>query len=213
MGDRFTELSCEEFSDRLAARESVPGGGGAAALVGALGAALCSMAGAFAQGKERYAEYEDDFARIMEEAEDVRYRLLELVEEDAEGFLPLLDAYALPKDDPGRASAIEDATEGACMAPLAMMGECCRAIVLLEEMGGKCSKQLISDVACGVLLVRAALECASVNVYVNTSSLRDRFVAERIESSVSELLDEFVPRAERLALSITDRIGGSVVHG
>lgn len=213
MGDRFTELSCEEFSDRLAARESAPGGGGAAALVGALGTALCSMAGAFTQGSPRCAEHEADVAALMEETEDVRYRLLELVEEDADGFGPVLAAWRMPKDDPGRAEAIESAVEGACMAPLAMMGECCRAIVLLEQMGTMCSGQLISDVACGALLVRAALECASVNVYVNTSALRDRFVAERIEGSVSELLDEFIPRAERLALSITDRIGGSARHG
>ena len=107
MGDRFTELSCEEFSDRLAARESAPGGGGAAALVGALGTALCSMAGAFAQGNPRCAEHEADVAALMEEAEDVRYRLLELVEEDADGFGPVLAAWRMPKDDPARAGAIE----------------------------------------------------------------------------------------------------------
>lgn len=213
MDERYTELSCEEFSDRLAARESVPGGGGAAALVGALGAALCSMAGSFTVGKPRYASVEDEVRALVDEAEDVRYRLLELVEEDADGFGPVLAAWRMPKDDPARPEAIESAVEGACMAPLAMMGECCRAIVLLEEMGKVCSGQLISDVACGALLVRAALECASVNVYVNTSALKDRYVAERIESSVSELLDEYVPRAERLALSVTDRIGGSVRHG
>lgn len=213
MDERFTELSCEEFSERLAAHESMPGGGSATALVGALGTALCSMAGAFTRGKPRFAASEEELGRIMEEAEDVRYRLLDLVDEDAEGFRPVLDALALPRDQEGRDEALERAVEGACMAPLAMMGECCRAIVLLEEMGRCCSESLISDVACGALLVRAALECASVNVYVNTSSLSDRYVAERIESSVSELLDEYVPRSERLALSITDRIGGSARHG
>ncbi len=213
MAERFIELSCEEFAERLAARESVPGGGGAASLVGALGAALCSMAGSFARGSSGASGGDAELEELMEEAEDVRFRLLELVEEDAEGFCPVLAAYRLPKDDPDRPRTIERAIEGACMAPLAMMGECCRAIVLLERMGDRCGKQLISDVACGVLLVRAALECASVNVYANTSLLKDRFLAERIEGSVSELLDEYVPRAERLALSITDRIGGSSQNG
>ena len=213
MAERFTQLSCEEFAERLAARESVPGGGGAAALVGALGAALCSMAGSFARRSSGASEEDADLDELMEEAEDVRFRLLELVEEDADGFAPVIEAYRLPKDDPDRPRATERATEGACMAPLAMMGECCRAIVLLERMGERSSQQLISDVACGVLLARAALECASVNVYVNTSALKDRYMAERIESSVSELLDEYVPRAEHLALSITDRIGGSAQHG
>lgn len=206
MEERLTELSCEEFTERLAARESVPGGGGAAALVGALGIALCSMAGAFTAGKPRFAAVEDRVLRLMDEAEDVRFRLLELVHEDAEGFSPLSDAYALPKDDPTRADAIERATEDACMAPLAMVGECCRAVALLEEMGACCSHLLISDVACGALLVRAALETASVNVYVNTSALTDRTVANRIESTCSELIDEYVPRAERLASEMTRRI-------
>lgn len=206
MEERLTELSCEEFTERLAARESVPGGGGAAALVGALGIALCSMAGAFTVGKPRFAAVEDRVTRLMDEAEDIRYRLLELVHEDAEGFSPLSDAYALPKDDPARADAIERATEDACMAPLAMVGECCRAVTLLEEMGACCSRLLISDVACGALLVRAALETASVNVFVNTSALTDRTVANRIESTCSELIDEYVPRAERLASEMTRRI-------
>ena len=206
MEERLTELSCEEFAERLAARESVPGGGGAAALVGALGIALCSMAGAFTAGKPRFAAVEDRVLRLMDEAEDVRFRLLELVHEDAEGFSPLSEAHALPKDDPTRADVIERATEDACMAPLAMVGECCRAVALLEEMGACCSRLLISDVACGALLVRAALETASVNVYVNTSALTDRTVANRIESTCSELIDEYVPRAERLASEMTRRI-------
>ena len=207
MEERLTELSCEEFAEHLAARESVPGGGGAAALVGSLGAALCSMAGAFTAGKPRFASVEDEVVSVMDEAEEIRYRLLELVQEDAEGFSPLMRAHALPKDDPSRPAAVESATEEACMAPLAMVGECCRAVTLLERMGRVCSRLLIADVACGALLVRAALETASVNVYVNTSALSDRTTALRIESACSELIEEYVPRAERLADEMCRLIG------
>ena len=202
MEERLTELGCEEFTERLAARESVPGGGGAAALVGALGVALCSMAGAFTVGKPRYRDVEEDVSGIMEEADAIRYRLIELVEEDANGFEPLMEAYALPKDDPTRAERIEETTVSAAMAPLGMVGECCRAVVLLEEMGERCSRMLVSDVACGAQLVRAAIEAASVNVYVNTSTLADRSQARRIESTCEELVEEYVPRAERLARDI-----------
>lgn len=208
MEERLTELGCEEFAERLAARESVPGGGGAAALVGALGAALCSMAGAFTVGKPRFRDVEEDVSRLMEEADSIRYRLIELVEEDANGFEPLMEAYALPKDDPTRAETLESATISAAMAPLGMVGECCRAVVLLEEMGEKCSRILVSDVACGAQLVRAAIEAASVNVYVNTASLADRSQAERIESTCDELVEEYVPRAERLARDILSGIRG-----
>lgn len=206
MEERLTELGCEEFTERLAARESVPGGGGAAALVGALGVALCSMAGAFTVGKPRYRDVEEDVSRIMEEADAIRYRLIELVKEDANGFEALMEAYALPREDPARAGRIESATVSAAMAPLGMVGECCRAVVLLEEMGEKCSRMLVSDVACGAQLVRAAIEAASVNVYVNTASLADRSQAERIESTCDELVEEYVPRADLLARGIVSAI-------
>ena len=208
MEERLTELGCEEFAERLAARESVPGGGAASALVGALGVALCSMAGAFTVGKARYQDVEEDVSRITEEADSIRYRLIELVEEDASGFEPLMAAYALPKDDPTRPETLEAATVSAAMAPLGMVGECCRAVVLLEEMGEKCSRMLVSDVACGALLVRAAIEAASVNVYVNTASLSDRAQAERIDSTCEELVEEYVARAERLARNIVSGIRG-----
>ena len=205
MEERFMELSCEEFVDRLASEEGVPGGGGAAALVGSLAAALCSMAGALTVGKPRYAAVEPEVTAILEDAEDVRFRLLELVDDDAAGFSPLLEAYALPKDDPRRAAAVESATRGACMAPLAMMGECCRAIVLLEEMTGRCSRLLASDVACGALLASAALQAASVNVFVNTASLPSDETTSSIELACSEMLDEFVPRARALARRLAER--------
>lgn len=205
MSERLTELSSEEFVDRLASSDGVPGGGGAAALAGSLAAALCSMAGALTMGKPRYAAVEGEVAAIMEDAEDVRYRLLELVDDDAVGFSPLLDAYALPRDDPRRPAAIEAATKGACMAPLAMMGECCRAVVLLEEMSDRCSRLLASDVACGALLAAAALQAASVNVYVNLDGLERDETATSIDSACAEMLDEFVPRARSLALRLAGR--------
>lgn len=208
MDDSLSELSCEEFSERLAARTSVPGGGGAVALAGALAAALCSMAGSFTAGKPRYADVEGEVLALMDEAEEVRCRLLELIEEDAAGFLPVTEALALPRDDPRRADAVERAIEGACMAPLATMGECCRAIALLERMGGVCAPALVSDVATGAYLARAALEGASVNVYVNATMLRDRALASRIEASCDELLEGFSPRASALADAVTARIRG-----
>lgn len=205
MDERLTELSCEEFADRLASDESVPGGGGAAALVGSLAAALCSMAGSFTVGKPRFASVEPEVREIMEDAEDVRFRLLELVGDDAAGFSPVLEAYAIPRDDPRRAPAIERAVRGACMAPLAMMGECCRAIVLLEEMEGRCSRLLASDVACGALLAAAALQAASVNVFVNTAALPADDTTSSIESACAEMLDEFVPRSRAVARRLAER--------
>ena len=208
MAERLTDRSCAEFASVLAAKESVPGGGGAAALVGALGVALCSMVGNFTTGKKTYAAVENDIQRMLKEATAVRLRLIDLVAEDAEAFYPLSKAYAIPRDDPMRAEVLEEATKAACAAPLEMMRQVCRAIELLEEMGEKGSKMLISDVGCGAALCRAALEAASMNVFVNTKTLSDRAFAEQTEAACDEMLATYIPRAEACAQAVMDKIRG-----
>lgn len=206
MGERLTERSCASFAEVLAARESVPGGGGAAALVGALGVALGSMVGNFTTGKKRYADVEDDIRRMLADGEAIRLTLLELVEEDAAAFYPLSQAYGIPKEDPARAQVLEDATKNACAAPVEMMRQIAKAIELLEEMGEKGSRMLLSDVGCGALLCRAALEAASLNVFVNTKMLADRAFAESVEAECDALLAEYGPRAEACAAKVMAHI-------
>lgn len=166
------------------------------------------MVGNFTTGKRRYAVYEDDVQRMLAEAEAVRIRLIQLVDEDAEAFYPLSKAYGIPKEDPTRTETLEAATKGACKAPVEMMEQTCRAIALLEEMGEKGSRMLLSDVGCGALLARAALEAASLNVFVNTRSLDDRSFAEATERHADELLAEFVPRAEAVEREVMAHIRG-----
>ena len=199
MQDKLMQGSCTDFCDALAAREPTPGGGGAASYVGALAAALCSMVGNYTTGKKAYVAVQDEIGKMLEEAEASRIRLMELVDEDAEAFLPLSRAYAIPKDDPERASTLEEATKCACAAPLQMMREICGVVELLEEMGKKGSRMLQSDVACGALLARAALEAASINVFVNTRTLTDRSFASATEEEVDEMLVAYVPRAQACA--------------
>lgn len=206
MSERLTERTCAEFAAVLAAKEAVPGGGGAAALVGALGVALGSMVGNFTTGKKRFADVEDDIQRMLANGEAIRERLIELVEEDAASFLPLSRAYAIPRDDPRRAQVLEEATKGACAAPVEMMRQIASAIELLEEMGQKGSKMLLSDVGCGALLCRAALEAASMNVFVNTKTLSDRAFAEATEAECDDLLKAYVPRAEAVADAVMGHI-------
>ncbi len=209
MSEKLTQAACDDFARRLAARDPVPGGGGAAALTGALGVALCSMVGNFTSGKKTYAAVEDDIRRMLADAEAVRERLVALVDEDAQAFYPLSQAYAIARDDPERAQVLEEATKRACEAPLEMMRQVARAIVLLEEMGEKGSRMLLSDVGCGALLCRAALEAASLNVFVNTCGLADRDFAQVAEQEANDLLGEYCPRAEACAARVRARVCGT----
>jgi formiminotetrahydrofolate cyclodeaminase len=196
---RLTDKTLGEFADALASRRPVPGGGGAAAYVGALAAALCSMVGEYTLGKKRYACYEEDIREMLAAAETMRHRLVQLVDEDAEAFYPLSQAYALSKDDPSRDEVLERATKHAIMAPYEMMHQLCDLIELLEEMGTKGSRMLLSVVGSGALLARGALEAASLNVFVNTRSMTDRAWADRIEAECEQMLLDYRQRAEAVA--------------
>ena len=200
---KLTDLSCTAFAEVLASKAPVPGGGGAAALAGALGVALCSMVGNFTTGKKKYAAYEEDVQRMLAEGETLRARLLELVEADAAAFEPLSRAYAIPKEDPTRDAVLEEAALNACKAPMEMVSCCGEALLLLEEMLEKGSRLLLSDVGCGALLCKAAMESAAMNVFVNTGSLQDRAVAVGMERQVDEMLEKYLPMAERIAASVT----------
>lgn len=204
--DHLTNRSCRDFAAELASKASVPGGGGAAALTGALGAALCSMVGNFTVGKPKYADVEARIQELVEGAESLRQRLLDLVEADAEAFAPLAKAYAIPKDDPNRDAVLEEAALAACQAPVEMVRFSSQAIDLLEEMAEKGSRMLLSDVGCGALLCLAAMESAAINVFVNTATLRNRETAIQIEAEVDALLGIYRPRAERLAGSVCQAI-------
>lgn len=198
----LVEESCTEFAALLASKTSVPGGGGAAALTGALGIALCSMVGNFTVGKKKYASVEADIQAILQRADLLRQQLLALVDADAQAFAPLSQAYAIPRDDPTRAQVLETATANACQAPLEMLRRCGEAMDLLAEMLEKGSAMLLSDVGCGTLLCRAAMESAAMNVFVNTTSLRDRALARSMEAEVDELLERYVPQAESIAETV-----------
>lgn len=206
--DKLTEKSCVDFAEVLASKASVPGGGGAAALVGALGVALCSMVGNFTVGKKKYAAVEEDVKSMLHKAEALRVRFLELVEADAVAFEPLSRAYAIPKDDPRRNEILEKATLEACAAPVEMVKCCAKAVELLEEMHVKGSVMLLSDVGCGALLCYAAMEAAAMNVFINTKSLRDRVVADKIEKEIEEVLNEYLSRADIIAEAVMKSIRG-----
>ncbi|MBQ7196734.1 MAG: cyclodeaminase/cyclohydrolase family protein [Synergistaceae bacterium] len=191
--------SCEKFSELLAAKSPVPGGGGAAALVGALGAALCSMSANFTIGKKKYADVEADIKIILENSERLRARLLELIDEDAAAYESVSAAYKIPKDDPSRESVLDIALLQASKTPLEIVKACGEIIDLMDDMVDKSNMMLISDVGCGVLLARAAMEAASMNVFINTAALSDTNTAKSLELQIDGLLDKNARKASDVA--------------
>ena len=204
--EKLTEKSCVEFAEVLASKASVPGGGGASALVGALGVALCSMVGNFTTGKKKYAQYEEDVQRMLKDGETLRTDLLALVEADAAAFAPLAEAYAIPKEDPKHDELLEKATMNALKAPIEMVEKLGACLDLLEEMEVKGSRLLISDVGCGALFAGAAMEAAAMNVFVNTRGLKNRTEAEKIDKHINELLAKYLP----MSRTVADKVMGQI---
>lgn len=206
MDGKLAGKSCAAFVEILASKAAVPGGGGAAALVGAYGAALCAMAGNLTLGRKKYASVQADIQNMLEKCKAYQERLLALVDEDAAAFEPLSKAYAIPKEDPTRESILEAATEAACQPPLEIMSICCGVIAVLEEMLEKGSAMLVSDVGCGALCCAAALEAASLNVFVNTRTLKDRKKARMLEEKADCMLKGCLLRAQAVATETERRL-------
>ncbi|MBR4394341.1 MAG: cyclodeaminase/cyclohydrolase family protein [Oscillospiraceae bacterium] len=206
MKGSLTNGSVLGFSFLLASDAPVPGGGSAAALIGALSAALCEMAGNLTVGKKKYAAYEDDQKRMIAAAEALRQRFLFLIEADAEAFEPLSKAYAMPKNDPNYAETMAAVTLKACQAPYQMLECCCEIIALLEEMLEKCSRLMISDVGCGTVAAEAAMKAAYLNVIINTRTLPENEEAILLEHNSEAMLNIWLPRAKAITDSVTESL-------
>ena len=202
----YRGLSVREFTRFLASAEPVPGGGGAAALVGALGVALGNMVAALTLGKPKYAEVEVKVAELRRRGEVLRERLLEQINADAEGFRPLAAAYKLPKDEPRRAEILEQATLRACGTPMEIMELGAAAIPVIAELASKGSRMAVSDAGCAAVAVRAAVEMAYLNLLINTRSLRGREQAEALNARGQELLTRVGRQTEGVRSQVEARL-------
>ena len=205
----ITGASCEAFVEALASKAPVPGGGGAAALVGAIGMALGNMVGGLTVGKEKYAAVEPAIIGLMAQADALQARLLELVEEDARVFEPLSRAYGMPQgteeDRAEKARVMEACLRECCDVPLAVMEACGKAIDLHAEFAQKGAAIAISDVGCGVACCKAALQAASLNVFINTKSMADRAYAAAVNTRAQALLDIYEKAADSIFTDVTGR--------
>ena len=194
--EKIAQKSCVDFIEVLASKAALPGGGGAAALAGAIGMALGSMVCNLTTGKKKYAQYEEAIQEILEKAAKLEEELLSMIDKDAEGFFPLSKAYGLPttteEEKQYKAETMEKCLKVACEVPMNIVRLCYDSIKLHEELVDKGSKLAISDVGCGVQCLRAAILSGQLNVIINVNSMKDREYAEKIEKECNQLVDDGV---------------------
>lgn len=206
--EKMMEKPCNEFLSVLASKAAVPGGGGAAALVGAAGVALGNMVGCLTEGKKKYAAVEADIQRLNARAGELRRELEGLVEADAEAFAPLAKAYSIPKDDPARAEIMEKALDAACAVPLEILEKCAEGVALAEEYAAKGSVLAVSDAGCAALFCKAAMQAAGLNVAINTRLMADREKAAALDKKAGALLAEYGPRADAVYTQVNGQLKG-----
>lgn len=199
----FTELNAREFVDVLASKAPVPGGGGASALVGAIGMALGNMVGSLTTGKKKYADVQEDITELMARADRIQGELLDLVQADAEAFEPLSQAYGMPKETEEerarKAEVMERCLADACSVPMQIMQKCCEAIDVTEDFAAKGTKIAISDAGVSAMMLRAALGGASLNVFINTKSMKNRERAAELNARADEMIRVYTEKADRIS--------------
>jgi len=201
-------MPIDQFLDLLASSSPTPGGGGIAALAGALAAGLISMVCNLTVGKEKYAEVQDEVKAILAQSEDLRRRLHLLVDADAQAFNRIMDAYRMPRateeEKQARTARIQEATIAASQVPLETARECARIVDLAGPAARTTNVQAIGDVAMAAYLAEGALRGAVVNIDINLRSVKDKETVRKLNEEARALtigLREKVDQAVREGLA------------
>lgn len=186
------EQKATEFLEVLSSGAPVPGGGGASAAVGAFAAALGMMVTNLTVGKKKYADVEEEIVAIRGQLEALKDALIRLTDQDAEAFSPLAEAYSMPKETPEERArkdeVMEKALWEASMVPLDIMKPVFKCMELLKVLEEKGSRLAVSDVGVAVLFAEAALEGASLNIYINTKLMKNRERAAKLNGEADDMI-------------------------
>lgn len=207
----FRDQTIDAFLQQLSSKAPIPGGGGASALVGALSASLAHMVAALTVGKPKYAAVETEMNELLKTAETLTNRFLALMDEDAEAFEPLAQAYRLPKETEAekaeKSLRMEAALKSAVQPPIAIMEACAQALPIIALCAEKGSIVAVSDAGVAASLCRAALESASLNVFINTQGMLDQAYAASLNARANTLLQKHTAEAEAISRAVFARLG------
>lgn len=201
-----TQQTIEVFLEELASKSATPGGGSAAALMGAQGAALVSMVCRLTIGKPKFVEVEAQMQEVLAKSEALRAKLTDFIQADIAVFNRLMAAYALPKETEdekiARSEAIQDILKIATEVPLQCAFACAEVIELAKIAAEKGSPSVISDAGAGVMAAYAGLKSSALNVYINAGSLKDRIFAE---AKLAEL-DQGIKHIEATTIAVYENV-------
>ncbi|MEM5780192.1 MAG: cyclodeaminase/cyclohydrolase family protein, partial [Lawsonibacter sp.] len=197
---KLAELQVSAFADLLASDAPAPGGGSAAALEGALGAALTAMVCGLTVGKKKYAEYQELAVESQKKAEDLKARFVDVMDRDTEAFNVVSAAFGMPKETDEekaiRSAAIQEGLKGCTKTPFEMMELAVETLELTAAILGKSNDSAASDLGVSALSLRAAIQGAWLNVLINIGSLKDQDLAADYRKKGEALLKRALPVAD-----------------
>ena len=196
------DTSIELFLDDLASRKPTPSGGSAAAVMGAMGAALVSMVCNLTIGRTQYRDFEEELKSVLTKAEELRRDLIKMIEEDMQAFDAVMRAYRMPrltKDETAtRAQVIQTALKTATLVPMRCCRACGEVIILGRVVGDKGNRNVVSDAGVATVAAYAALRSAALNVFTNAKVITDRIFAEKQLVELEQLLSEAATATEAI---------------
>ena len=202
----MAESKMNEFIKVLSSDAPVPGGGGASGYAAAIGMALGNMVASLTTGKKKYAEYQEEIEEILVKGKRIAQEVMEFMDKDAEAFEPLSKAYGLPKNTEEeiaeRTRIMEQALKEASEAPLALMEKIMEALAVILRLSEIGSRIAISDAGVGAQMCKAALNGASLNVFINTKLMKNRELAEQMNARA----DEMLAKGNQMADEAYDRV-------
>jgi formiminotetrahydrofolate cyclodeaminase len=203
--------SIATFLDDLASERPTPGGGGAAAVCGSIGAALVSMVANLTIGKKNYEAVSEDLRAVNAKAEALRAELTRAIEEDVVAFNSVMGAYGLPRgtneEKAKRTAAIQATLKDATLAPLRAVKACFEVIRLSAAVAEKGNLNVISDAGVAVLAANAGLRSAALNVFINAKAIKDRDFAEKQLTEVNALIAQAAEMTEAVYQTVRTKIG------
>ena len=207
---KLVEMKVNEFVDLMASDEPAPGGGSAAALEGALGAALTAMVCALTVGKKKYADVQELAIESQKKGNELKAQFVDVIDRDTEAFNAVSAVFAMPKDTDeekaARKAAMQEALKGCTKTPFEMMELACQALELTRSVVGKLNASAASDLGCAALSLKAAIQGAWLNVLINIGSLKNKELAEDYRKKGEALLERALPVADRIYQTVVSQL-------
>ena len=207
---KLVEMKVNEFVDLMASDEPAPGGGSAAALEGALGAALTAMVCALTVGKKKYADVQELAIESQKKGNELKAQFVDVIDRDTEAFNAVSAVFAMPKDTDeekaARKAAMQEALKGCTKTPFEMMELAAETLELTAELLGKTNDSAASDLGVSALSMRAAIQGAWLNVLINIGSLKNKELAEDYRKKGEALLAKALPLADQIYQNVLSQM-------